>query len=322
MVERTTKDAAKPGAFDYKSKKSKSFLIYFKNHYLLYVMLLVPLVQYFIFHYLPMYGVTIAFKNYNMFKGVMASEWAGLRYFREIFQMAEFGRAVRNTLMLNLIGLVFGFPAPIILALMLNEINNGTFKKVTQTLLYLPHFISWVIIGGMVQQIFATNTGVVNNLLKSIGLKAQPWLSSNGWWIVTYFVIGVWQSIGWGAIIYMSAITSINPEIYEAARVDGCCRIKMVYLITLPNISETIVIMLILAIGGIMSMGFEKPYMLGNKIVMDVSDVLSTFTYRYGLENSRFSIATAVGLFQSVINFILVISANTASRKISDQGIW
>ncbi len=297
-------------------------LTYFRNHYLLYLMLALPVLYYLIFSYWPMYGITIAFKKYNMFLGFFRSEWAGLRYFKEVFAMKEFYRAIRNTLTLNVIGLVFGFPAPIILALMLNELKTNNFKKVIQTILYLPHFMSWVIIAGMAAQIFSTNAGLMNNVLIGLGLKRIEWLTSNNWWIFTYFIVGVWQSIGWSAIIYMSAITSINPEIYEAARVDGCCRFKMVFLITLPSISGTIVIMLILAIGGIMSSSFERPYLMGNKIVQDVCDVLSTFTYRYGLQNGRFSIATAVGLFQSVINFILVLSANKISKMITEQGIW
>ncbi|MDR1092316.1 MAG: ABC transporter permease subunit [Prevotella sp.] len=223
---------------------------------------------------------------------------------------------------LNLLDLVLGFPAPVILALMLNELANGLFKRVTQTILYLPHFISWVIISGMVYQVFATNSGIINAFLSSIKLTKIPFLTVNGWWIFTYFIVGLWQTIGWSAIIYMAAITAIDQEIYEAARVDGCSRMRMMWRITLPCISTTIVIMFILRIGQMAAIGFEKPLMLGNPTVYHVSDVLSTFVYRVGIVNSRFSVATAVGLFQSVINFFLVIGANELSKKLTGDSVW
>jgi putative aldouronate transport system permease protein len=269
-----------------------------------------------------MFGLLIAFKNYNMFRGVLASEWAGLDVFREIFRMPEFVRSIRNTLTLNLLDLILGFPAPIILALMLNELVNGLFKKVTQTILYLPHFISWVIISGMVYQIFATNSGAINTVLNSVFAVKIPFLTDRIWWIFTYFIVGLWQSIGFSAIIYMAAITSIDQEIYEAARVDGCSRFRMMWQVTLPCISTTIVIMFILRVGQMVSIGFEKPLMLGNATVYTVSDVLSTFVYRVGVVNGRFSMGTAVGLFQSVINFILVISANKLSNKLTGDSVW
>lgn len=296
--------------------------IYFKNHVLLYVMLLLPIAYYIIFHYVPMYGLTIAFKDYNMFQGITKSPWVGFDVFKEIFRMPEFFKSIRNTLVLNVLNLILGFPAPVILALMLNELANGKFKKGVQTVLYLPHFISWVIIGGMMYQIFSTTTGMVNIAIKALTGTTVPFLTDNGWWIFTYFIISVWQNIGWGAIIYMSAITGISADIYEAAKVDGCSRFRMMWNITLPNILGTIMIMLILQIGGMASIGFEQPLMLGNATVKEVSDVISTFVYRVGLQNSRFNVATAIGLFQSVINFALVIGANNLSKKLTDQAIW
>jgi putative aldouronate transport system permease protein len=300
----------------------QGFWDYIKSHYLLYLMLLLPIAYYALFHYGPMFGLLIAFKNYNMFKGVFASEWAGFDIFKEILRMPEFVRSIRNTLTLNLLDLILGFPAPIILALMLNELNNGLFKKVTQTILYLPHFISWVIISGMVYQIFATNNGILNTVLHDLINLRIPFLTVGGWWIFTYFIVGLWQSIGFSAIIYMAAITSIDQEIYEAARVDGCSRFRMMWQITLPCISTTIIIMFILRIGQMVSIGFEKPLMLMNPTVYPVADVLSTFVYRVGVVNARFSIGTAVGLFQSVINFILVVSANKLSNKLTGESVW
>ena len=246
----------------------------------------------------------------------------GFANFEKIFNIPEFTRALFNTIRLNFLNLLVCFPAPIILALLLNEIKGKHFKKITQTVLYLPHFLSWVIIGGLVSVLFATQAGLINQALVSIGLERIPWLGDGFWWIVMYVLVSLWQSIGYGAIVYLSAISGIDQEIYEAARVDGCSRFKMMYLITLPSIRPTIVIMLILKVGGMMSIGFEQPQMLKNQMVNDVGDVLSTFTYRYGIENAKYSISTAAGLFQSVINFVLVLSANAFSRKISDEGIW
>lgn len=305
-----------------KKKKGMSAKSYFRNKWMLYAMLAIPLVYYVMFHYVPMYGLTIAFKDYNIFAGIADSEWIGFETFKKIFQMKDFWRALRNTLYLNMLTLVLGFPAPIILALFLNEIRSGIYKKGIQTVMYLPHFLSWVIIGGMVSQIFSTETGLLNQILAGLGLERIPFLSDNGPWVVMYVFVSIWQSIGWGAIIYMSAISSVDQDIYEAARVDGCSRFKMMYKITLPCITTTIAIMLILQIGGMFSIGLEKPLMLMNSMVMESADVLSTFTYRIGIENAKYSNATVIGLFQSVVNFILVIAANMISNKLTDEGIW
>lgn len=294
---------------------------YLRNHWILYAMLLLPICYYFLFHYRPLPGLAIAFKNYNMFKGIWASPWVGFKYFEQVLQFETFWVSVRNTMVLNVLGLVLGFPAPIILALFLNEIRNKSFKKVVQTIIYLPHFISWVIVGGMMYQLFASS-GLINTVVKAFGGTAVPFLSSNGWWIFTYFIVGIWKSLGWNTIIYLSAMTGIDQEIYEAARVDGCSRFRMMVSITVPCIMETIIIMLILAIGGLASIGFEQPYVMQNSVVMDVADVISTYVYRVGLEQGKFSIGAAVGLAQSVINFILVLSANAVSKRISGKGIW
>lgn len=299
----------------------KSTRGYLRAHWMLYAMLLLPVTYYFLFHYLPLPGLAIAFKDYNMFKGIWESDWVGLRYFRQVFQFETFWISVRNMLVLNVLGLALGFPAPIILALFLNEIRSQKFKKTVQTVLYLPHFISWVIVGGMMYQIFASS-GLVNTLVKMLGGSPIPFLSSNGWWIFTYFIVGLWKSIGWNTIIYLSAMTGIDQEIYEAARVDGCSRFRMMISITVPCIMDTVIIMLILAIGGLASIGFEQPYVMQNSVVMEVADVVSTYVYRVGLQQGKFSIGTAVGLAQSVINFILVISANTISKRMTGKGIW
>ncbi len=305
-----------------KTKKKNSTLMYFRNHWLLYAMLVLPIAYYILFQYLPMYGLLIAFKDYNLFKGVWDSPWVGFNVFQEVFRTSNFWSSIKNTLVLNGLNLLIGFPAPIILALMLNEINNGIFKKGIQTVLYLPHFISWVIIGGMMYQIFSTTSGMVNAVIKTFGGGAVPFLTDNGWWVFVYVVVSVWHEIGWGAIIYMSAITGISADIYEAAKVDGCSRFRMMWNITLPNILGTVMIMLILKIGSMASIGFEQPLSLGNDTVRDVADVISTYAYRIGIKSNRFNVATAITLFQSVINFILVIGSNALSKKLTGEGIW
>ena len=270
-----------------KTKKKNSTLMYFRNHWLLYAMLVLPIAYYILFQYLPMYGLLIAFKDYNLFKGVWDSPWVGFNVFQEVFRTSNFWSSIKNTLVLNGLNLLIGFPAPIILALMLNEINNGIFKKGIQTVLYLPHFISWVIIGGMMYQIFSTTSGMVNAVIKTFGGGAVPFLTDNGWWVFVYVVVSVWHEIGWGAIIYMSAITGISADIYEAAKVDGCSRFRMMWNITLPNILGTVMIMLILKIGSMASIGFEQPLSLGNDTVRDVADVISTYAYRIGIKSNR-----------------------------------
>ncbi len=305
-----------------KKNNQKDFWKYVKKHYGLYLMLLLPITLYIIFQYIPMGGLVIAFQDYKLKKGLFGSEFVGFSVFEKVLSSTKFWRAFRNTIWLNLLNLVIGFPAPIILALFLNEIKNELFKKVTQTIMYLPHFISWVMIGGMAIQIFASENGLINVLLNAVGLPKIPFLSDTAAWTGTYVGISIWQSIGWGAIVYISAISGIDQEQYEAARVDGCSRFKMMYKITLPNIFPTIVIMLILNVGKLVSIGLEKPLMLGNSMVRSASEVLSTYSYTVGIEQGNFSVATAIGLFQSVINFILVVCANKISDKLSGEAIW
>jgi putative aldouronate transport system permease protein len=269
-----------------------------------------------------MYGVSIAFKEYNIFAGVSKSPWVGLANFQEIFLMRNFSLALRNTLLLNIMDLVFGFPAPIILAVLLNELRLVKLKKIAQTLLYLPHFLSWVIIGGMVLQIFAPTTGILNGIIIRLGGSNIPFLTEKWPWLFTYTIIGIWQSAGWGTIIYLAAITGINEELYEAAEADGAGRLQKIWHITLPEIRSTIVILLILNVGKMINIGFERPYTIGNVLVRDFCEVLSTFVYRIGIQSMRFSIATAAGVFQSVVGLVLILFTNSIARRFGEQGIW
>lgn len=296
-------------------------IAFLRRHWQLYVLLVLPISYFLVFKYGPMYGVTIAFKDYNMFEGINASPWSGFATFKEIFGMREFYVAFRNTLMLNFLDLVFSFPAPIVLALMLNELRHVWYKKISQTILYLPHFISWVIVGGIVYQVFATKTGIVNTLLMNVGMEPIPWLSDKMYWIITYVATGVWHSAGWGTIIYLAAMTGINKELYEAAEVDGAGRWTKIRYVTLPGIQSTIVVLLILKLGELVQIGFERPYVLGNVSVSEFSEVLSTFVYKMGLQSAQYSLATGVGFFQAVVGLVFILSANYIAKKTTDQGI-
>ncbi|WP_248924077.1 ABC transporter permease [Paenibacillus hamazuiensis] len=294
----------------------------FLQDYQLYLLIGLPIVYFLLFKYVPMYGAAIAFKDYNIFQGVLGSEWVGFDNFRQLFAMSQFYQVVRNTLLLNVLDLLFSFPAPIVLAILLNELRVVWFKKAAQTILYLPHFISWVIIGGLVYQMFANNGGLVNNLIQALGLQPIPFLTDKNNWVLVYLGTGIWQSAGWGTIIYLAALTGVNKELYEAAEVDGAGRLKKIWHITLPGIRSTIVVMLIMQLGHIMSIGFERPYVMSNPLVMDYAEVISTFVYKAGLQSAQFSIATAMGLFQAFIGMIFVISANAVAKKFGEQGIW
>lgn len=290
----------------------------------LYVMLAIPFLWYILFCYKPMSGIIIAFQKYSIFKGVSGSPFVGWKNFEFVFGMRDFGIALGNTLLLNFLDLLFGFPMPIILAIMLNEMRTPKLKKVSQTMLYLPHFLSWVIIGGMVLKIFAPTTGVINSMFLKSGLidKNIPFLTEGNWWRFTYVLVGVWQNMGWGTIIYLAAITGLDMNLFEAAQIDGANKLQQIWHVTLPGIRSTIVVLLIMNIGRMMSVGFDRPYIIGNTIVKDYCDVISTFVYRVGIVNTKYDRATAVGLFQSVIGLVLITVANAVSRAFDEQGIW
>ncbi len=288
----------------------------------LYLLMLVPLLVLFVFSYLPMVGLIIAFQDYNMFKGFFGSKWAGIAVFKEIFTMPGFWAALRNTFMLNGLNLLAGFPAPIILALLLNEVSSKGTKRAFQSTLYLPHFLSWAIIGSLAVELLADNTGLVNVFIKSQGGKIIPFLSEKWHWLFTYQGIWIWQNAGWGTIIYLSSLTAINPELYEAAEVDGAGRWRKIWSITLPGISSTMVVLLIIQVGKIVNIGFEQPYIIGNALVQDFAEVISTFVYRVGLLSARYNVGAAAGLFQSVVGLVFLLTANAVARKLTDTGIW
>lgn len=293
---------------------------YFKKNWQLYLMLVLPILYFVLFKYLPMAGTVIAFKDYNIFQGVMGSEWVGLAHFKEAFASQEFWLAVKNTLVLNIGDLLIGFPIPIILAIFLNELNGDKVKKTSQVIMYLPNFLSWVIISGIVFQIFS-NTGLINNLLGAIGVEPINFLSDPGKWRLVYWGTGVWQGAGYALIIYLAALTGVDSSIYEASYIDGAGRFRRIWYITLPMIKPTITMMLIMSLGKVMSIGFERPYLMGNVLVKDVSNVISTHVYTLGLQAGRFDFATAIGLFQSVVGIVLILTTNALAKKFGEEGI-
>ncbi len=307
------------------AKPKVSVGAYIKRYWQLYVLLLVPMLYLLIFKYVPMVYIQIAFKKYSIVESIWKLPWAanhGFEYFIKAFANRDFLYALRNTLLLNLLDLVVGFPAPIIFALVLNELVLKRFKRVVQTIAYMPHFLSWVIIYGLALQLFADTNGLVNMFLNNLGLESIPFLSESKHWVVTYIMLGVWQNFGWGSIVYLAAIAGINPELYEAASVDGAGRFKKMWHITLPGIKPTIVVLLIMNLGNILGSGFDRPFAMQNRLVMDVANVISTFVYKNGIKGLQFSLTTAVGFFQSIICVIFLLLANWISRRLGERGIW
>ena len=295
---------------------------YIKRMWMLYVMLILPMTYFLVFRYAPMTNIVIALKDYNIFRGVWDSPWVGFKWFSLVFSSKDFYYAVRNTLWLNVLDLIVGFPAPIILAILLNELTVNWYKRITQTLVYLPHFLSWIIISGMAVMLLAPSGGIVNIFLSKNGIGPIDFLMDNRLWVGTYTGLGVWREMGWGTIIYLAAIAGINPEIYEAAEVDGAGRFRKIWHVTLPGIRSTIVVLLILNFGRILSSEFDRPYTLGNPRVIQVADVISTMVYRVGIRSFQFSYTAAIGLFQSVVCVIFLVTANAMAKKFGERGIW
>ncbi len=287
----------------------------------LYLMLLPPIAYFLIFRYGSLMGLQVAFKNYNIFKGMWASEWVGLKVFREIFSYQKFWLACKNTAVLNFLDLVCGFPVPIVLAILLYEVHSVPIKRFCQTCMYLPHFLSWIIIGGMANMLLASD-GIINRLIAAVAGSPFNFLTDEGHWVATYVVVGIWQSAGWGTIVYLAAIAGVDQSLYEAAEVDGCGTWRRIWYVTLPCITPTIVTMLILKLGSMATIGFERPYVMGNKMVTNVAEVLSTFVYKMGLQNGRYSFATASGLFISLINMTFLITSNAITRKVGEASLW
>lgn len=288
----------------------------------LYLFFALPVVAYYIiFKYIPLYGLQIAFKDYKITRTIWECSWVGFEHFQKFFSSMYFGRTVGNTLIISVLNLVFGFPAPIIFALLLNEVQNSKFKKIVQTVTYLPHFVSTVVICGLIVS-FCSKDGLINTIIAFFGGSRSDLLMSKAAFRPIYIISGIWSGFGWGSIIYLSALAGVDQEQYEAAYIDGAKRFQRMIYITLPGIMPTIVIKLIMEIGGMMSVGSEKILLLYSPLTYEVADVISTYVYRKGLEDNDYSYSAAVGLFNSVINIILLTFANTVSRRLTDTSLW
>ena len=288
----------------------------------LYLMFLPVFLYYVIFRYGPMLGLTIAFKNYNAFLGFEKSPWVNFKYFEQFFNSVFLWRLVRNTLLINLYDLLFNFPAAIMLALLINEVQNRRFKKTVQTITYMPYFVSSVVIASMVVQFLSPSSGIVNNLIAALGGERQYFMVQPESFRTIYTLMNLWRNVGWNSIIFLAAISGINGELYEACRVDGGGYLRQMWHITLPGIAGTIVVLLIMRMGHIMDAGYETILLLQNNANQETSDVIGTYVYRRGLKGGEYSYGTAVGMFQSVTGFALVIFANWLSRRYSDTSLW
>lgn len=302
----------------------KRFKRAFNRDKILYAIIALPAIYYIIFCYIPLYGLTLSFLEVRVFRGFSSFATAknvGFKYFVQYLTDPYFWLVTRNTLIISVYSLIFSFPMPIIFALLLNELEHDRFKKVIQTVTYLPHFISTVVICGMIRSFFATD-GIVNSLLNALGIDSITFLSSPSMFRPIYIGTGIWQSFGWNSIIYLAALTSIDTQLYEAAKLDGATRMQQIRYVSVPGILPTVSILLIMQLGRVLNVGYEKILLLYNGATMEVADVISTYVYRRGILDAKFSYGTAVGLFTAVINLILLVGANTISRKISETSLW
>lgn len=296
----------------------------FKEQKFLQAMVIPWVIWLIIFAYIPMYGIIIAFKEFDVTKGILNSPWVGLMQFKMFFNSPDFWNIMRNTLGISLLKLVFGFPAPIVFALLLNELSSDRYKKTIQSISYLPHFISWVVVAGMLIRILSTEGGLINDLLILLGIIKEPvnFLGEQRYFWGILLISDIWKGVGWGSIIYLAAISNIDQEMYESAIVDGASRLKRIIHITLPSIAPTIVVLLIFSLSGILNANFDQIYLLQNPLILEVSEVIDTYVFKTGISQGRFSYSTAAGLFKSVISVILIIITNILSKKISGHGIW
>lgn len=303
--------------------KTETLGRHISKNWQIYCFFLIPVIYYVIFRYIPMFGNVIAFRRYRAGSNIFGDEWSGLKYFRQFMTDQSFWRAFRNTLSLNFSYLLVRFPATLIFALLLNEVKFVPWKKFVQTVSYLPHFISMVIVAGMVKELLSMN-GPVNAVLQAMGREPVSFISLPEWFPAIFVGSGIWQGLGWGTILYLAAIAGISPELYEAATVDGANRFQRVWHITLPCILPTITTLLILDIGGLVGSGgaFEKVFLLYNPMTYETSDIVSTYVYRMGVGSGNYSYATAVGLFEGIINLVLLTAANLISKKTTESGLW
>lgn len=300
-----------------KQGKRRTLLMRIKKHLSLYCFLLLPIAQVIIFNYIPMYGIVIAFKDFKMRRGILGSEWVGLKHFERIFSEPKFYQVLFNTIRLSTLSFLTSFPLTIAFALMMNEVQNMKFKRVSQTITYLPHFLSWIVVGNFVYQILSPTYGVVNSVLVKLGIFKEPlyFMVQENLFTPIYLITSIWNGLGWSIIIYLAAIAGIDPGLYEAASIDGAGRFRKVLHITLPCIMPTVSTLLILQMGSLISVGFDPIFNLYNDATYEVADVISTYVYRRGLIDAKYSYTSAIGLFQNAVSILLVLSSNFLARK-------
>ena len=302
--------------------KKQSFKAYMKGHYDLYLLLLPAILYTAVFLYIPMYGVLMAFQDYSPVKGIMGSNFVGLKHFKKFFSTYMAKQIISNTVILSGYSLLASFPFPVILALMLNYCVNRRFGKIVQTVTYMPYFISVMVLVGMMNIFFSTNYGVVNTVLQALGIEPFSFMSSEKSFRHMYVWSGIWQGMGYSSVIYLAALSGIDPTLYEAAELDGASKLQRIRYIDLPSIMPTVIIMLIMSAGNLMSIGFEKAYLMQNDRNSGVSEIIATYVYKVGLIDARYSFSAAINLFNSAINFVILIVINKISRKLSDTSLW
>lgn len=313
--------AAETGLVKYKESSGTFWKRVLRNRYI-YLMILPGFIYFVIFKYIPMFGLVISFQDYMPYKGFLNSDWVGLKHFNRLFMDPEFWNIFKNTIVVFVVNVAFYFPVPIVLALMLNEVSNAFFKRFVQTLVYIPHFLSWVIIVSISFVMFTMDGGIVNEILTYFGFKPVNFLMNSQWFHPMYIFQVIWREAGWGTIIYLAAMAAVDPGLYEAARMDGASRFRQIWHITLPGIRTVIVVMLILKVGSVLDTSFEHIFLLLNSMNKDVAEILDTYVYTAGLKQGQFSFSTAVGLFKSVVSFILVIGSNWVAKRFGEEGVY
>ncbi len=320
------RDVRKPAFFTQTTlhREGHEWAVSFRRYKYLYLLVLPALAYYIIFQYIPLYGLVVAFKEYRVSEGMLGSPFADplFRHFGRLFRNSEFWRAVGNTFIINFYRVIFSFPAPLVLALILNEIRKMKFRKVVQTVIYLPHFISWVVIGGILIHLLSVPSGPINVLISALGIAPRRFMTDSGTFRGLLVITSIWKTAGWGTIIYLAALAGVDLELYDAARIDGAKRFRVLISVTLPQIMSTVAVLFILNLGQIMNLGFEQVFILYSVQVYDVADIIDTYVYRVGIMNMQYSFATAAGLFKSVIGFTFLISANTITKRLGERGIF
>lgn len=303
-------------------KKKKNYLKVLNKNKYYFLMVLPAVISVFIFCYIPMYGVLIAFQDYKIGSGILGGDWVGLKHFKNFFQSMYFGRTLKNTFLLGVYSVIWGFPVPLLFALFINEVKNRHVKKVVQTVSYFPHFISVVVLVGMVKNFLDPANGIVNTFIKAFGGDPVSFMNESGWFRTIYVGSGIWQGFGWSSIIILSALTALDPAMYESAQIDGASRMQRILHITLPNLVPTLAILLIMNLGGVMNASLEKVLLMYHPAIWDVSDVIQTYVYRKGILEGAQSFGTAVGLFNSLVNILLLVISNRAAKKMTGSSLW